>query len=76
MLIRACIETNCIGRQVLCEVPSNMILSKFDRPSWYMGTIVTCWGIVMTLSGVVKSFAGLCVTRALIGFFEVCVQSS
>lgn len=28
---------------VLCEVPSNMILARFMKPSIYMGTLVTCW---------------------------------
>lgn len=55
---------------VLCEVPSNMLLSKFSRPSYYIGILVTCWGVMMTLSGITQSFAGLCVTRFLIGFFE------
>jgi len=27
----------------LCEVPSNMLLAKFRRPSIYMGTLVICW---------------------------------
>ncbi|KAF2733829.1 MFS general substrate transporter [Polyplosphaeria fusca] len=36
---------------VLCEVPSNMILAKFNRPSWYMGILVVSWGICMTCMG-------------------------
>jgi hypothetical protein len=28
------------------------------------------WGIIMTLTGVVKDFAGLVVTRVFLGFFE------
>lgn len=63
-------------RQVLCEVPSNILLSKFTRPSYYIGVLVTCWGVVMTMSGVTQSFAGLCITRFLIGVFEVCCNSS
>ncbi|KAF2184069.1 MFS general substrate transporter [Zopfia rhizophila CBS 207.26] len=55
---------------VLCEVPSNMILAKFKRPSWYMGILIVCWGIVMTLMGVVQNFGGLCATRFFLGFFE------
>lgn len=31
---------------VLCEVPSNVLLSKFKKPSWYMGFLVVSWGIV------------------------------
>ncbi|KAM0715822.1 hypothetical protein Q7P37_008336 [Cladosporium fusiforme] len=55
---------------VLCEVPSNLLLSKFKRPSWYMGFLVVSWGIVMTLTGVVQNFAGLIATRFLLGVFE------
>lgn len=55
---------------VLCEVPSQLLLSKFQKPSFYIGILVTCWGTVMTLSGVTSSFAGLLVTRFLIGVFE------
>lgn len=55
---------------VLLEVPSNMLLKKFKRPSVYLGTLITIWGIVMTMMGVVKNFAGLLVTRILLGVFE------
>lgn len=55
---------------VLCEVPSNLLLAKFTRPSYYMGMLVTCWGIVMTCGGVVHSFGGLVATRFLLGVFE------
>ncbi|KAF1849091.1 MFS general substrate transporter [Cucurbitaria berberidis CBS 394.84] len=55
---------------VLCEIPSNMLLSRFSKPSVYMGVLILCWGIVMTCMGVVQSFGGLCVTRFLLGFFE------
>ncbi|EGU88786.1 hypothetical protein FOXB_00708 [Fusarium oxysporum f. sp. conglutinans Fo5176] len=55
---------------VLCEVPSNMILHKFKRPSWYMGGIVFCWGVIMTLTALVQNYAGLLVIRFLLGIFE------
>lgn len=55
---------------ILCEVPSNFFLAKFNRPSYYMGTLVICWGIVMTFTGVVQSFGGLVATRFLLGIFE------
>jgi hypothetical protein len=35
-----------------------------------MGTLVVSWGIVMTLTGVVKNFGGLLATRFLLGVFE------
>lgn len=28
------------------------------------------WGIIVTLTGVVQNFAGLCVVRVLLGIFE------
>lgn len=34
---------------VLCEVPSNLLLAKFKKASWYMGFLVVCWGIVSEL---------------------------
>ena len=38
---------------VLCEVPSNLLLAKFNKASWYMGTLVVSWGIVSVHHGVV-----------------------
>jgi MFS family permease len=55
---------------VLLEVPSNILLKKFKRPSVYLGILVTAWGIIMTLHGVVKNFAGLLAVRILLGVFE------
>ena len=55
---------------VLCEVPSNMLLAKFKKPSVYIGILIFCWGVVMTLSGVVQNFGGLVATRFFLGLFE------
>jgi sugar phosphate permease len=55
---------------ILLEVPSNILLKKFKRPSYYLGILIVCWGIVMTMMGVVKNFAGLLATRILLGVFE------
>ncbi|OBT83896.1 hypothetical protein VE02_08387 [Pseudogymnoascus sp. 03VT05] len=33
---------------ILLEVPSNLVLVKFKRPSHYVGLLVICWGIVIT----------------------------
>lgn len=55
---------------ILLEVPSNMLLKKFKRPSVYLGILIVAWGIIMTCMGVVKNFAGLLATRILLGVFE------
>ncbi|RMX87322.1 hypothetical protein D0869_02446 [Hortaea werneckii] len=55
---------------VLLEVPSNIILKKFDRPSIHMGILATGWGVMMTLHGVVNNYAGILVLRILLGVFE------
>lgn len=55
---------------VLFEVPSNVILKKFKRPSQYLCILVTSWGTIMTCTGLVKNFAGLMIVRILLGIFE------
>lgn len=47
-----------------------MLLAKFTKPSLYMAILILCWGIVMTLSGVVQNFGGLVATRFFLGLFE------
>ncbi|CAH0019840.1 unnamed protein product, partial [Clonostachys rhizophaga] len=55
---------------VLLEVPSNTLLLKFKRPSTYLAILVTTWGVMITLTGIVQNFAGLVVCRFLLGVFE------
>ncbi|KAI4604411.1 hypothetical protein KJ359_000549 [Pestalotiopsis sp. 9143b] len=55
---------------ILAEVPSNMILEKFKRPSIYIGILVLGWGVIMTLTGIVKDSGGLCAVRVFLGLFE------
>ncbi|CAI7669149.1 unnamed protein product [Penicillium crustosum] len=55
---------------VLCEVPSNILLGKFKKPSVYLGLLTFTWGTVITLTGLVQSFSALCATRFLLGIFE------
>lgn len=55
---------------ILFEVPSNVFLKRCARPSIYMGVLVTTWGIIMTMHGVVTNYAGLLALRILLGVFE------
>ncbi|KAH8894005.1 MFS transporter [Thozetella sp. PMI_491] len=55
---------------VLAEVPSNMLLDKVARPSWYLGALVALWGIIMTCTGFVQNYGGLVAIRFFLGLFE------
>ncbi|KAJ0312839.1 hypothetical protein Brms1b_007608 [Colletotrichum noveboracense] len=47
-----------------------MLLLKFKRPSTYMGILVTGWGTIITLTGLVQNFEGLVAVRVLVGVFD------
>ena len=55
---------------ILLEVPSNILLKKFKKPSTYLGILIVIWGIVMTCMGVVRHIGDLLATRILLGVFE------
>ncbi|KAI8665100.1 MFS domain-containing protein [Fusarium sp. Ph1] len=55
---------------VVLEVPSNYLLTKFKRPSVYIGGIIVAWGIVMALMGIVQNFSGLVASRFMLGVAE------
>jgi MFS family permease len=61
---------------ILLEVPSNVLLKKFKRPSTYIGILVVSWGIVMTCTGLIKDFAGLMVCRVFLGVSSVAYSRS
>jgi type IV secretory pathway VirB3-like protein len=57
------------------EVPSNILLKSFTRPSYYLGILIVSWGIIMTLTGVVQNFGGLLAVRILLGTFEYIIPA-
>jgi hypothetical protein len=62
------------GKLLWVEIPSNVLLKKFSRPSVYIGGLVTTWGVIMTLHGIVQNFGGLLAVRLLLGVFEYVLQ--
>ena len=54
---------------ILIDVPSNLILKRVGA-GHFLTCIMVCWGIVGTLMGLTKSYAGLIVCRMLLGLFE------
>ncbi|GBE81286.1 MFS general substrate transporter [Sparassis latifolia] len=52
------------------QIPSNMILNRISRPSYYIPGCVMLWGLVSMLSGVTHNYAQLLVCRVFIGLPE------
>jgi MFS family permease len=54
---------------VLVDVPSNLLVKRL-RAGIYLPALITLWGLVCTMMGFVKTFAGLVACRLLLGLFE------
>ncbi|KIK65241.1 hypothetical protein GYMLUDRAFT_39605 [Collybiopsis luxurians FD-317 M1] len=54
---------------IVGDLPSNLML-KAVGPNYLLSTLLTLWGIVTTLQGVVKSYSGLLACRFFLGLFE------
>ncbi|KAJ7133534.1 MFS general substrate transporter [Mycena epipterygia] len=52
------------------QIPSNMILNRVTRPSWYIGGCVMAWGLTSLLTGVTKNYGGILACRVFIGLPE------
>lgn len=50
------------------QVPSNMTLAWFGRPSVHMAIVTCAWGTVSALTALVHGFSGLLVCRLVLGF--------
>lgn len=59
-----------VNRLTVAEVPSNIILNHFNKPSVYLGTLIFIWGVIMMCTGFVQSFGSLVAIRFLLGLFE------
>jgi sugar phosphate permease len=64
-----CLSILYVG-YILMQVPSNMAINLVSRPSIYIGVSMLLWGLVSTVSGVVKDFAGMVLVRFFLGFLE------
>jgi len=54
---------------IVAELPSNLLLRRIG-PNIVMPTLLTIWGIMVTLQGLVTSYAGLATVRAFLGMIE------
>ncbi|KAF9878000.1 major facilitator superfamily transporter [Colletotrichum karsti] len=55
---------------ILGQIPSNLLLNWFGRPSLYLGIFTIAWGLVSALTALVQNFAGIVVCRFILGFVE------
>ncbi|PBK63050.1 MFS general substrate transporter [Armillaria solidipes] len=54
---------------ILIELPSNLLL-RVIGPNYLLPTLMTIWGIITILQGVVTSYGGLLACRFFLGVFE------
>lgn len=56
-----------------CFQPVHAVLVQKFPVAKYMGTMIICWGLTVTMHCVCKSFGGLVTVRLLLGMFEAAV---
>ncbi|KAH9896379.1 allantoate permease [Xylariomycetidae sp. FL2044] len=54
---------------LLMQLPSNLLLTRV-RPSLYLGSAMTVWGVISTAQSSTHSFGGLIACRFFLGFAE------
>ncbi|PHH71057.1 hypothetical protein CDD82_6766 [Ophiocordyceps australis] len=64
-----CLSILYVG-YILMQVPSNMVVNRISRPSLYISVSMLLWGLISTMSGVVKSFGAMVAVRFCLGFVE------
>ncbi|KAI0767036.1 MFS general substrate transporter [Fomes fomentarius] len=52
------------------QIPSNMILNRISRPSYYIPVCVMVWGLTSGLTGVTRNYGGILCARLFIGLPE------
>lgn len=55
---------------VPAQIPSNMILNRISRPSYYIPACVIVWGLTSALTGVTRNYTGIVLCRIFIGLPE------
>ncbi|KFA69896.1 hypothetical protein S40285_07922 [Stachybotrys chlorohalonatus IBT 40285] len=68
---QTCISILLVG-YVSMQIPSNMILNKLTRPSWYLCGCVIVWGVISALTALAHNATGAILCR----FFLGCVEAS
>jgi len=64
-----CLSILYVG-YILMQVPSNILINRIARPSWYISAVMLIWGMISTLSGSAHDFTGMVLIRFFLGFVE------
>jgi MFS family permease len=54
---------------LICEVPSNMILTR-SKPSWYLPGLMIVWGTIGAVMSTVRNYHGMLALRFFLGAIE------
>lgn len=68
---QTCISILLVG-YVSMQIPSNMVLNKLSRPSWYLCGCAATWGVISAATGAVHNATGAILCR----FFLGCVEAA
>ncbi|KAK7688861.1 hypothetical protein QCA50_007550 [Cerrena zonata] len=52
------------------QIPSNIILNRISRPSYYIPGCAILWGLISALTGFTKDYSGIIATRLFLGVPE------
>ena len=66
---QTCISILLVG-YVSMTIPSNMILNRISRPSWYLCTCVIIWGTISAATAAVQNPTGAILCRFFLGAVE------
>ncbi|KAJ5764135.1 MFS general substrate transporter [Penicillium manginii] len=66
---QTCVSILFVG-YLLMQVPSNMILNKFGKPSIYLPGCMLAWGTISAATAATRNFGGLLACRFILGFVE------
>jgi MFS family permease len=60
---------------LILEFPHGFLIQRSPKAK-YLGTAVTCWGLITAITCVCKNYTALVITRVLLGCFESAVAPS
>ncbi|ETN42036.1 uncharacterized protein HMPREF1541_03975 [Cyphellophora europaea CBS 101466] len=55
---------------MLMQIPSNMLITRVKRPSWYMSIWMLVWAAVSGCTALVQNYGGLVACRFILGITE------